>query len=167
MSAAQRRKGAAATLALGPVELVVEGTPRGKGRPRFDGRNRRTFTDDATVSHEGLIIFAWAQAGRPRLPDVALTMSVELVVERPRAHWRADGTLNPAGERTVWPAGRKPDVDNALKLAMDALNGKAYRDDVQIVRARVVRRWANAQEPEHTRITLDAAQTPAVTGLAA
>lgn len=34
--------------------------------------------------------------------------------------------------RRIWPA-KKPDIDNFLKVAMDALNKHAYADDAQIV----------------------------------
>lgn len=37
----------------------------------------------------------------------------------------------------------KPDWDNVGKIVSDALNGIAYRDDSQIVDARVVKRYSD------------------------
>jgi Holliday junction resolvase RusA-like endonuclease len=76
-----------------------------------------------------------------------------------------DGTLSAAGQRKPFPTGKKPDVDNALKLLMDALNGKAYRDDVDVVDARVRRVWS-FDGWERTRVQLAALDDLAVTALA-
>lgn len=146
------------------IELIVDGEVRGKGRPRFVKATGRTYTDEPTMRAEARVQIAWIQAGRPRMEDGPLAIDLELVLRRPEAHWKRDGTLSAAGERLPWPT-KKPDIDNAIKLVMDACNGCLYRDDVQVVCARVVRRWANPGEHEHTRIrvrpmlTLDHAAT--------
>lgn len=137
------------------IVLRVDGEPKGKGRPRFSRASGRAFTPGATVRAENRVQLAWLDAGRPRL-DGPLHLALEVVVERPQAHWRRSGSLSAAGERAPLPV-RKPDVDNALKLTMDALNGCAYRDDVDVVQARVVRRWANPGEHAHALITLTSA----------
>jgi Holliday junction resolvase RusA-like endonuclease len=126
----------------GPDAIVLEldGSPQGKGRPRF-GKGGRVFTPKATVLAEGRIVEAWIAAGRPRL-EGAVAVDVTLIVTRPQSHYRTNGELNAAGLRKPLPTGKKPDVDNALKLVMDALNGKAYRDDVDVVMAVVQRRWS-------------------------
>lgn len=142
-----------------PIVLRVDGLPVGKGRPRFVKQTGRTFTPGDTKRHENRVQLAWLAAGRPRLPDGPAIIGVELVVPRPQNHWRQDGTLSAAGERAEWPV-RKPDVDNALKLVMDALNGCAYRDDVDLVYAAITRRWANPGEHAHTVIRLQPARGP-------
>lgn len=134
------------------IVLTVDGRPVGKGRPRFG--NGRVFTDKRTESAENRVILAWQQAGKPRLPDGPIAFLVTQAVRRPKSHWKRDGTLSAAGERAQHPAGRKPDFDNALKLLADALNGLAYRDDVDVVHSWYVRRWANPGEHEHTVLVL-------------
>jgi Holliday junction resolvase RusA-like endonuclease len=99
------------------------------------------------------VIEAWHQAGTPRLPEGPIVLTVEMALARPGGHWKVNGTLSAAGQRSQWPT-KKPDADNVLKLLMDSLNGCAYRDDVQIVNATVVKRWCNAGEHEHTIIRL-------------
>jgi Holliday junction resolvase RusA-like endonuclease len=133
------------------IELRIDGKPTGKGRPRF--ANGRVFTDSQTEAAEARIERAWEQAGKPRIPDGPIAFTLEIVVQRPKTHRKQNGTLTAAGQRAPWPC-RKPDADNALKLAMDALNKRAYRDDVDIVHAWVVRRWATSDEPEHSIITV-------------
>lgn len=134
------------------MRLVVPGEARGKGRPRF-GRGR-AYTDTPTLRAEQRIADEWRAAGGPRLPDAPLTLHVTLYLDRPASHHLADGTLSAQGRRNGLPV-RKPDVDNALKLVCDALNGLAYRDDVLIVDAHARRRWALPGENARTVIELE------------
>lgn len=132
------------------IRLRIDGKPTGKGRPRFVRATGRTYTDPQTEAAEARIERAWEDAGKPRIAG-PIVFELDIVVARPKNHWRVDGTLSAAGEREPWPC-RKPDADNALKLAMDALNSRAYRDDVDVVYALVLRRWAHRTEPEYTVI---------------
>lgn len=122
------------------IRLELSGRPEGKGRPRF-GQGGRVFTPNATKLAEGRIVDAWTNAGRPRL-EGPVKVDVWLEVGRPQGHFNSKGQLNAAGQRLPYPTGKKPDVDNALKLIMDALNRRAYRDDVDVVSATVHRRWS-------------------------
>lgn len=137
------------------VVLTIPGTPTGKGRPRFT-KTGRTFTPPATATAENRVYLAWLEAGQPRMPEVPLMLTVEFVLTRPQAHWRLDGTLSLAGQRSQWPT-KKPDLDNAAKLVADALNGCAFRDDAHIVRLHAVKRWANPGEEAHARVRIEAA----------
>ncbi len=121
--------------------ITIMGKPIGKGRPRFG--NGRVFTDKATTLAEEAIRQAWVDAGEPRLPDEPVRLHVALGVERPKGHFRGNGELSLSGARTPFPSRQKPDVDNALKLVMDALNTRAWKDDVQIVEASVSRVWTD------------------------
>lgn len=139
----------------GPVELpaapvrafalCVPGQPEGKARARVV-RNRKTgdvhsFTPRKTEVAEGEVRRQWENKGQPRI-DGPVSLCITLVMERPRGHFRADGvTLNTEGLRHPRPERQKPDVDNALKLVMDALNTRAWPDDVRVVSASVSRVW--------------------------
>lgn len=145
-------------LVTGPIRLVIDSPPVGKGRPRVVRGRSKPITPTATRAAEQVVRVAWLRAGRPRL-EGAIFASVELVVARPGSHWKQDGTLGAAGLRTPYPL-RKPDIDNALKLYLDALNKCAYDDDAQVVEGRVLRRWASPGENEHVVITLAAMFIP-------
>lgn len=124
------------------IVLRVPGEPKGKDRPRFNGRTGRTYSTNATVLAELVIRAAWQDAGEPRLgDDEALSLRVVATVVRPASHFRAGGELSAQGLRHPVPRNRKPDLDNLVKLVMDALNGRAYRDDVQVAEVYAVRRW--------------------------
>ena len=140
-----------------PVVLVIPGPVTGKGRPKFVKATGRTYTDAKTTLAENRIYLAWQDAGSPRLPDGPLWMRVEVLLARPQGHWRRDGTLSAAGERSQMPT-KRPDLDNILKLASDALNGCAYRDDAQLVEVHGVKRWCNPGEDEQTRVHIGVRQ---------
>jgi Holliday junction resolvase RusA-like endonuclease len=138
-------------------ELVIPGTPEGKDRPRFRaimGKGRKPFvqvyTTKKTEAAEKRIVAAWDAAGRPRVSG-EIAVDVVLYVDRAKGHFTSKGALSAVGLRHPYPTGKKPDVDNALKLVMDALNGHGYSDDVDVIVATVRRVWAGA-DGEMTRV---------------
>lgn len=69
-------------------------------------------------------------------------LTVSMIVYRPiPASWSQRKALLMAGT----PCPVKPDADNFLKQ-LDALNGVAWKDDAQIVDARVRKVWAAAED---------------------
>lgn len=137
---------------MSEIKLVIHGTPRGKGRPRFSRRTGHAYTPEATVSAEQRVTAEWIAAGRHELAG-PLELRVAAVMARPKHHWRLDGSLGKRGIEAAWPC-KRPDLDNVIKLALDALNGQAFADDCQVVRFDAVKRWANPGEREHTLILL-------------
>jgi Holliday junction resolvase RusA-like endonuclease len=133
--------------------FLVLGRPQGKGRARHG--QGRTFTPRETTLAEQGIRAAWEQAGAVRL-DGPITLHVLLGVTRPQSHYRKDGSLSAEGARHPQPERKKPDVDNALKLVMDALNTRAWGDDVQVIQAQVERLWDSR---EYTRVIARAVPT--------
>lgn len=126
-------------------EIEVEGEPRGKGRPKFSrrGKHVHVYTPAETVAAEAEFRDAWEAAGAIGL-DGPIGVEVALIFERPQAHFLKDGlTLSAAGQRRPLPDNKKPDIDNALKLVLDGLNGAAWKDDVQVTFATVKRLWGN------------------------
>jgi Holliday junction resolvase RusA-like endonuclease len=125
--------------------LTVLGKPVGKGRPRFSKQTGHARTPHETMLAENEIRAEWIRAGMPTV-DGPIMVDVELRVRRPASHWKKNGALSAEGERCPWPHRKKPDLDNAFKLVADALNGRAWPDDVQIVRATMLRDWTLGQE---------------------
>ncbi len=122
------------------VRFTVPIAPIGKGRPRL-GRGGRTYTPEATVSY-GRAIAAQARAAMGcGQPSAEHLWRVRVVAFTPRPASRPRDM-----EAAAWKAGSaamrrtKPDVDNVLKLVLDALNGVVWGDDAQVVSA-TVERW--------------------------
>ena len=89
----------------------VYGKPRGKQRPRFT-KSGHVYTPKETVNYEREIRTAFLTAGGQPLNG---EIKIELIAAFKR------------------PPACKPDVDNILKIVMDALNKIAYDDDKQVV----------------------------------
>lgn len=109
----------------------VPGEPRGKGRPRFT-KTGHTYTDSETKAYEQKIVAYYRQSfGAFRWPDTAF-ISVKVTVHYPipKSATKAAVAAMQAGK--LFPS-RKPDIDNVLKIVLDALNGVAYKDDSRVV----------------------------------
>ena len=77
-------------------------------------------------------------AGATPTDELPLTMIVDWVFQRPKSHFRKDGTLRPGVP--MLPRG---DNKNLLSGVEDALNGIAYLDDYQIGKHVLDRSYGN------------------------
>jgi Holliday junction resolvase RusA-like endonuclease len=77
---------------------------------------------------------AWEAKQRMRGTDIMrgpIFLQLRATFERPKDHYSKAGTLKQDAPRFKTT---KPDCDNLVKLAKDALNKIVYRDDAQVVR---------------------------------
>lgn len=121
------------------LTITIPGELRGKGRPRFG--NGRTYTPAHTQNAEAWVrsCAVAATCGAPLSGPISLRLEIGVAIPRSWPKKRRALAL----DGLMWPTGR-PDLDNQLKLIGDALNGIVWADDAQIVRAEVVRRYAEA-----------------------
>ena len=142
------------------ITFTVPGPPVGKGRPkvayrpnawRSDGGRGRYYgiTPDATVAAETAIALTARQHWQEPW-EGAIELSVTAYLPIP-ASWSAKRRAE-ATRGLIRPSGHNYDWDNLGKLVSDALNGIAYKDDCQIVRA-VVSKWY-ALDPR-TEVTVE------------
>lgn len=101
------------------IELLIPGEPKSKGRPRFT-RTGRAYTPKETVDAERAVVDVWRAAGSVML----------------------DGRIGVECTFTVGTMRRK-DLDNMLKLVLDALNKLAFVDDSQIVSVYAVKKYGS------------------------
>lgn len=141
------------------ITLRIAGRASSKQRPRFDPRTRRAYTPASNIVSENDVRAVWREAGEPRIEDdCAIALQVVVTVVRPAGHFKRDGSLSAEGLRHPVPRTQKPDLDNAVKLVMDALNTRAYKDDVRVARVTAWREWG--EWPETTvRLAPWAAET--------
>lgn len=148
------------------VVIVLEGDPRGKGRPRFSthGGFVKVYTDAATAEYEELIqIEVLRHIGKQALIDRTRQIKrasfiqaykdfggdpiftgpvrVEMEIRHPiRASWtKAKKAAALAGH--IAPT-LKPDPDNVAKIWFDAFNDCMWKDDTQVIRMSVERSFA-------------------------
>ena len=115
------------------MEIVFEvpGEPRGKGRPRFT-KTGRPYTDSETRVYEDKIVAYYRkQLGAFRWPDSAF-VSVQVTAYYPIPKSATKAATAAMREGAMLPS-RKPDIDNVMKIVLDALNGVAYKDDSRVV----------------------------------
>ena len=105
---------------------------QGKSRPRFarQGMHVQTYTPDKTRAYEQAVALAYTSAGG-RLIDGPVALQLTAFQALPKRATKAQRAAAERGE--IYPI-RKPDLDNIIKIVLDALNGAAYTDDKQVVR---------------------------------
>lgn len=72
------------------------------------------------------------------IPDGSyVTVAVDAYFKIPKSYTKGKRL---ACEHNINRPDKKPDIDNVLKVVLDALNGVAYEDDKQVVEVRC-RKW--------------------------
>jgi Holliday junction resolvase RusA-like endonuclease len=113
-----------------PVTITVVGNPVAKGRPRFT-RKGFGYTPAATRKYEAHGRLAAQEAMGDR-PPIAVPVRVVALVELPvPTSWSRVRTAA-ALTGGIRPTGR-PDIDNFLKAALDAINNIVVVDDSLVV----------------------------------
>ena len=112
-------------------ELILDGEPIGKGRPRFSRGTGHAYTPEKTARFEERLAWA-AQSKMDRKPllEGELNMVVHAYFSIPKSKpqkWKTDALA-----WKIRPT-KKPDIDNIIKGVADALNKVVYVDDTQIV----------------------------------
>jgi Holliday junction resolvase RusA-like endonuclease len=114
------------------MNFTVEGTPVGKGRPKFARRGNfvSTYTPTKTRNYEDIIKAAATQAMTE--PPITAPLRVFVYIDMPvpvsYSKKRKEACLAGAEHPT-----KKPDIDNVAKCFLDAMNGIVYVDDSQVV----------------------------------
>lgn len=137
-----------------PVTVIVSGAAVAKGRPRMT-RKGFAYTPAATRKYEAHARLA-AQLAMDGRPPIEAPVRLEMLIELPiPASWSELKKVG-AGTGLIQPTSR-PDLDNYLKAACDALNGIVLADDAQIVESRAVKKFGTAPKLIVTIFPLDAA----------
>ena len=114
------------------MNYVVEGTPVGKGRPKFARRGKfvSTYTPTKTRTYEDTIKVAARQAMTIEPLQTPVTVFVYISVPIPASYSKKRKEACLSGfEKPM----KKPDIDNVLKCFLDAMTGIVYVSDVQVI----------------------------------
>ena len=131
------------------AEIVIDGQPVGKGRPKFarQGNYVRTYTPEKTKEYEELIQTIWQLKAKDSNYHTVFFPAGTPVSVMITAYYKIPNGTNKA-KKAEMLTGKirplvKPDFDNVVKAVCDALNGTAYDDDKQIVEARVMKFYSD------------------------
>jgi len=124
------------------MKFTVYGNPTGKGRPKFSRRGNfvHTYTPEKTANYEDLVIISYNQAKTVedlKLFDKPLKVDIKAfypTTTNPITKKKFNKKESALALSNDIKAVIKPDVDNVIKIILDALNGVAYKDDNQIVK---------------------------------
>ena len=117
--------------------IVVEGTIRGKQRPRFNTKTGRAFTSNQTINYENWIKQCYIEQSN-KLLQGAIRARIEIYYSVPKSYSKRK--IETIKDGADYPM-KKPDCDNVVKIVLDSLNKIAYDDDKQVVELTVLKRW--------------------------
>ena len=126
-----------AVLAVKGYTITVSRRPKVKARPRHNKRGQ-VFTPKSTLDEESHVAAAWTE----QVGEI-LSGPIELHVAYSPTETILHVLPSPHGARTL-----RGDLDNYVKLTLDALNGVAWGDDGQVVRITAVKVDAEKLEEE-------------------
>lgn len=135
------------------MEFVVHGKPQGKARPRFSIRSGTVYTPKKTAIYEKKIAKAYVEAGGEKYP-AGTYVRVQIQVYFPIPKSWPKSKRQDALENILRPD-KKPDIDNILKVVLDALNRIAYEDDKQVVYVSCRKIYGNTEGMLQIRVEED------------
>lgn len=119
------------------IEFTIPGDPRGKARPRvvrLKNGASMSYTPDKTVAYEELIRQRfrqqWPSTELPFLDKTPVCVMITACFGIPKSTSKKARAAMLSGQ--TYPT-KKPDVDNVVKIVLDALNGFAWHDDAQVI----------------------------------
>lgn len=125
-------------------EFKVEGQITGKARPRLNTYTGSVYTPTKTKEYEYFIKQCFKLA-YPKHQILTGRVSVSIVAkfEVPKSASKSlkekmlSGSVSPT---------KKPDIDNVVKIALDAMNKFVFKDDNQITKLNVEKVYADKEE---------------------
>ena len=121
---------------------IIPGDPVPKQRPRVTKRGI-TYTPKKTADYERLIRECYS--GEYYEKDIPLKMIIRCYFRIPDS-WPKK-KKEQALENKIFVT-KRPDIDNLAKIIQDALNGKAYYDDSQIVELSIKKEYSETPRAE-------------------
>lgn len=119
-------------------KFVIHGKVVGKGRPHFVRKTGVALTPQATRSYESIIrdnAYREMNGNEPWVTPVIAV--VRAYYEIPKSWTKMKKEM--ATRQLIAPA--KPDVDNIVKIVLDACNRTVYQDDTQVVLCVAQKLW--------------------------
>lgn len=120
-------------------EFEVQGKITGKGRPRVNSYTGIVYTPTKTKDYETLVeqyfLLKYPKfkqiEGRTKVSIVAY-FGIPKSTKKSEVQDMLDNKISPT---------KKPDIDNIVKIILDAMNKLAFKDDTQITKLEVEKKY--------------------------
>ena len=120
-------------------EFEVPGKVIGKGRPRLNTYTGVVYTPTKTKDYETLVEeYFLLKYPRFKALEGRLKVSIVAYFAIPKSTKKTD--INEMLENNISPT-KKPDIDNIVKIVLDSMNRFAFKDDIQITKLDVEKRY--------------------------
>lgn len=121
-------------------EFEVPGKVIGKGRPRLNSYTGVVYTPTRTKDYESLVE-QYFLLKYPRFKALEGRIKVNIIAyfSIPKTTKKSD--INEMLENNISPT-KKPDIDNIVKAILDSMNKFAFKDDNQITKLEVEKKYA-------------------------
>ena len=125
-------------------EFEVPSKIIGKGRPRLNTYTGTVYTPTKTKDYETLIeqYFIMKYPNYKTIEGRA-AVKIHAYFEIPKSTNKTQ--RNSMLEKGISPT-KKPDIDNIVKVVLDAMNKFAFKDDTQIVKLEVEKLYSTSEE---------------------
>ena len=121
-------------------EFEVPGKVLGKGRPRLNSYTGVVYTPTRTKDYESLVEqYFLLKYPRFKALEGRIKVSIIAYFSIPKTTKKAD--INEMLENNISPT-KKPDIDNIVKAILDSMNKFAFKDDNQITKLEVEKKYA-------------------------
>ena len=125
-------------------EFEVPGKITGKGRPRVNSYTGIVYTPTKTKDYECLIE-QYFLLKYPRFKQIEKRTKVSITayfgVPKSTKKTEVEAMLN----QIISPT-KKPDIDNIVKIVLDAMNKFAFKDDTQITKLEVEKKYGTEEK---------------------
>ena len=121
-------------------EFEVPGKVIGKGRPRLNSYTGVVYTPTRTKDYESLVEqYFLLKYPRFKALEGRIKVSIIAYFSIPKATKKSD--INEMLDNNISPT-KKPDIDNIVKAVLDSMNKFAFKDDNQITKLEVEKKYA-------------------------
>lgn len=125
-------------------EFEIPGKITGKGRPRVNTTTAIAYTPAKTKEYEELVkqyfIIKYRRIN-PLEGRIKINITAYFSVPKNTSKKQKENMLNNAISPT-----KKPDIDNIAKIILDALNKLAFKDDNQITKLEIEKKYGTEEK---------------------
>jgi len=116
-------------------EFEVPGGIKGKGRPRVNSYTGVVYTPTTTKDYEYLVEqYFLLKYPKYKPLEGRLEVNIKAIFSIPKSTKKQE--IEKMLENSISPT-KKPDIDNIVKIILDAMNKFAFKDDTQITKLSV------------------------------